>query len=105
MICIDIKKTTIMAQEKIETTENKQLKFVFEKENYMLLIIAAVVIVIGFFLMSGGGTDDPTKFNEKELFSFRRITLAPIVVVLGYIIGLVAILKKPKTNNTNTEAK
>lgn len=74
----------------------KQSHFVFEKENYILMIISVIVITIGFMLMSGGGTDDPTKFNADEIFSFRRITLAPIVVLLGFGIAGWSILKKTK---------
>jgi hypothetical protein len=57
------------------------------------LIIGVVVNVVGFMLMIGGGTDDYTQFNEAELFSHRRITLAPILVVAGYVIILFAIMR------------
>ena len=67
----------------------------FEKENYVIMLIGLAFIVIGFLLMSGGGSGDPKIFSE-EIFSFRRITLAPIVVMLGFIIEIYAILKKPK---------
>lgn len=63
--------------------------------NYKLLIAGLVVIFIGFLLMMGGGSDDPNKFNP-EIFSTRRITVAPIVVLLGFAIEVVAILYKPK---------
>ena len=69
--------------------------FAFGRENYMLMIIGLVVIVIGFILMSGGGSDDPLKFNP-EIFSPRRLTAAPIVIMLGLIIEIVAVLKKTK---------
>lgn len=69
--------------------------FAFGKENYMLLIIGLVVIIIGFLLMIGGGSDDPAVFSE-DIFSFRRMTLAPILVLAGYIIEIYAIMKKPK---------
>lgn len=70
--------------------------FAFGKENYILLLVGLAFIVIGFILMSGGGSDDPNVFNGDELFSFRRITLAPIVVITGFIIEIVAIMRKPK---------
>ncbi len=63
--------------------------------NYKLLIAGLVVIFIGFLLMMGGGSEDPNKFNP-EIFSTRRITVAPIVVLLGFAIEVVAILYKPK---------
>lgn len=63
--------------------------------NYKLLIAGLVVIFIGFLLMMGGGSEDPNTFNP-EIFSTRRITVAPIVVLLGFAIEVVAILYKPK---------
>ena len=72
--------------------------FALAKENYILLIIGFVIIVIGFILMIGGKSEDPTVFNEEEIFSFRRITLAPIVVLAGFIFEIWAIMKKPKSN-------
>ncbi|MCF8357662.1 MAG: DUF3098 domain-containing protein [Prolixibacteraceae bacterium] len=84
-----------MAKQK---TEKKQDEFALGKENYILLIIGIVVIIIGFLLMIGGGSEDPTKFNP-EVFSFRRITLAPIIVLAGFLFEIYAIMKKPKTTN------
>lgn len=65
-------------------------------ENYILLIIGFAIIMIGFLLMMGGKSDDPNVFNP-EIFSFRRITLAPIVVLFGFVFEIWAIMKKPKT--------
>ncbi len=70
--------------------------FALGKENYKLLIIGLGIILLGFVLMIGGATDDPTVFNGDEIFSFRRITLAPIVVLAGFIFEIYAIMKKPK---------
>jgi len=70
--------------------------FALGKENLKLLLIGFVIIVFGFVLMSGGKTDDPTVFNP-EIFSFRRITLAPMVVLFGFLFEIYAIMKKPKT--------
>jgi hypothetical protein len=69
--------------------------FAFGRENYMLMILGIVVLIIGFALMSGGGSDDPHKFNP-EIFSPRRVTVAPIVILLGFLIEIAAILKKTK---------
>ena len=71
--------------------------FTFRKENYKILIAGVVLVIIGFVLMIGGGSDDPNKFNEAELFSFQRITLAPFMVLLGYAVVVWAIMKKPRT--------
>lgn len=78
-----------------ERKNTPQESFAFGKENYTLMIIGVVVIFIGFLLMSGGGSDDPNVFDES-IFSFRRITLAPIVVMLGFVIEVIAIMKKSK---------
>lgn len=74
-------------------------KFVFGRDNIQLIIIGCVVTLIGFFLMIGGGSDDPNVFNEDELFSHVRITLAPILVIGGYGIVIWGIMKKRKTQD------
>ena len=75
--------------------EEQKQEFLFEKINYIILLIGIVVIALGFILMSGGGSDDPNVFNE-EIFSFRRIRLAPTTVLIGFGITIYAILKNPK---------
>jgi hypothetical protein len=70
-------------------------EFLFEKINYKILLIGIAVIALGFILMSGGGSDDPNVFSE-EVFSFRRIRLAPTTVLIGFGITIYAILKNPK---------
>jgi cytochrome bd-type quinol oxidase subunit 2 len=72
--------------------------FALAKENYILLVIGFVIIVLGFILMIGGKSEDPTVFNEEEIFSFRRITLAPMVVLAGFIFEIWAIMKKPRSD-------
>lgn len=74
--------------------ENKQ-QFLFSKKNYTLLLVGIVLNILGFVLMSGGGSDDPNIFNP-EIFSAQRITLAPILVFVGYAFVFWAILKKNK---------
>jgi len=77
--------------------ENKEHKpeFLFDKVNYKVLLIGIAVITLGFILMSGGGSNDPNVFNE-EIFNFRRIRLAPTLVLLGFGITVYSILKNPK---------
>ncbi|WP_347839739.1 DUF3098 domain-containing protein [uncultured Draconibacterium sp.] len=79
--------------------KNKELKetgaFALGKENYKLMAIGFAVIVLGFILMAGGGSDDPNVFSE-DIFSFRRITLAPILLLIGFAFEIYAIMKKPK---------
>lgn len=79
----------------------KKPDFPLGKENYILLSIGVVIIIIGFLLMAGGGSEDPNVFNEDELFSFRRTTLAPLVVLFGFIFEIWAIMKKPKEEKEN----
>ena len=75
--------------------ENKKQDFLFSKKNYTLLLVGLALNVLGFVLMSGGGSDDPSVFNP-EIFSRQRITLAPVLVFLGYAFIFWAILKKHK---------
>ncbi len=70
-------------------------EFIFDTINYKILWVGLAVIALGFLLMSGGGSEDPAVFNE-EIFSFRRIRLAPAVVLLGFGITIYSILKNPK---------
>lgn len=86
------KKTTIK-----EKTAN-ETGFALGKENYRLMAIGFGIIVLGFILMIGGGSDDPNVFNP-EIFSFRRITLAPLLLLFGFLFEIYAILKKPKNDN------
>ncbi|MBU3677343.1 MAG: DUF3098 domain-containing protein [Chitinophagaceae bacterium] len=80
----------------MSTEKNTPQRFLFGKENYMLMGLGLVFIIIGYLLMSGGKSADPNVFNESEIYSFRRITLAPIMVLLGLFIEGYAIMKKPK---------
>ena len=75
---------------------NERSPFLFDKQNYIIMIIGLFMIAIGFILMAGGKSDDPNIFNPDEVYSFRRITLAPIVVILGFIIEIYAIFHKSK---------
>ena len=74
---------------------SKDIEFAIGKENFKYIAIGVGILIIGFLLMIGGKTDDPNVFNP-EIFSFRRITLAPIIVVGGFGFIIWAIMKKPK---------
>lgn len=78
----------------MKNSEHKQ-EFLFDKVNYKFLLIGIGVIALGFILMSGGGSADPKIFNDS-VFNFRRIRLAPTLVLLGFGITIYAILKKTK---------
>ena len=70
-------------------------EFALSKENYKLLLIGFGIILIGFLLMMGSANNDPKVFNN-DIYSFRRIVLAPLVVLAGFIFEIYAIMKKPK---------
>jgi uncharacterized BrkB/YihY/UPF0761 family membrane protein len=72
----------------------KKTEMALEKQNYLLLAIAFIFVIIGFFLMMGGKSENPEVFNDG-IYNFRRITLAPIVVLFGFLFGIYSIMKKP----------
>ena len=87
-------------------TNNNEINthFLFEKVNYKWLLIGLGVITLGFILMSGGGSDDPNVFNP-DIFNFRRIRLAPTVVLIGFGITIYSILKNPSAIITEVPVK
>lgn len=68
----------------------------FGKENYVWMLTGLVVLALGFFLMAGGKSADPNVFDPNEVYSTTRITIAPLLIITGFIIEIVAIMKKPK---------
>jgi Protein of unknown function (DUF3098) len=76
-------------------TKKGVVDFAFGRENYVLMLIGIGLIVLGFILMSGGGAGNPAEWNP-DIFSFRRITLAPVLVILGFVVEVIAIVKKSK---------
>ncbi len=75
-----------------------QQDFAFDKLNYKWLLIALGFLAAGFILMIGGNSDDPNVFNYG-MFNFQRLSLSPILLIIGYILGIYAIMKKPKDTN------
>lgn len=71
--------------------------FLFDKSNYTWMIAGLVLILLGLLLMAGGKSPDPNKFNYDDLYSFRRITLAPVIMMIGFALEAYAIMKKPAT--------
>lgn len=74
-----------------------QKKFLFGKKNYIFLLLSTTIIALGFLLMSGGGSKDPNIFNP-EIFNFRRIKLAPTIIIFGFILAVFSILVKNKNS-------
>jgi uncharacterized membrane protein len=70
----------------------------FVKENYMLMIAGLVIIALGMFLMAGGKSADPKVFDVNQVYSKTRITVAPILIVLGFLVEIYAIFKGPKVS-------
>ncbi len=79
-----------------KTQVHKNSVFLFDKTNYYIMLGGLAIIILGFILMAGGKSQDPNVFNPEEVYSFRRVTLAPIVIILGFIVEVYAIMRKPK---------
>jgi uncharacterized Tic20 family protein len=76
--------------------KEKKIVNIFDKQNYLWMIAGAVLILAGILLMIGGNSSDPNVFNKDEVYSFQRITLAPLLIVGGLVVEIFAIMKKPK---------
>ena len=88
-------------QQKLPTTKQQKLlppsKFIlFDKGNYVLMAVGIIVLALGFILMAGGKSPDPNQFHDDEIYSTTRITIAPILIIAGFLIEVVAIIRKPK---------
>lgn len=82
----------------LKTDSNKdpqQDHFLFDKTNYVLFGIGLAFIALGFVLMAGGGSEDPNVYNE-DLFSAQRIVVAPILIVIGFVVEVFGIMRRPK---------
>lgn len=71
------------------------MDFAFKKKNYILLIIGLTFMASGLILMIGGGSEDPAKFSA-DIFDFQRLTIAPVLLAIGFIIEIFAIMYKGK---------
>ncbi|MBS4043114.1 MAG: DUF3098 domain-containing protein [Chitinophagaceae bacterium] len=80
----------------MSTNKQNNMKPLFGKENYMWMLIGGAVILLGIFLMSGGKNTDPNVFDKNVVYSTTRITVAPILIILGLVIEIYAIFKKNK---------
>ena len=79
--------------------EESKGEFIFQKKNYKFMFIGLAFIALGFILMAGGGSDDPNVFNP-EIFHWRRIRLAPTMILIGFGFQIYAILVNPKDSNS-----
>ena len=83
-----------------QNSQKKTQEFIFQRRNYLLMIIGLALIALGYILMAGGGTEDPEVFSEA-IFSFRRIRLAPALVLIGLGIQVFAILSNPNKKKSD----
>ncbi len=86
-----------MSKKRQYKEDQSKQEFIFQKKNYLFLFIGLAFIAVGFMLMSGGGSNDPNVFNN-DIYSFRRIRLAPTLVLIGLGIEVYAILLNPHKN-------
>jgi len=86
-----------MSDKKTQSVSSKTMKPLFGKENYTWMIIGAAIIALGMFLMSGGKNQDPNTFDYKVVYSATRVTVAPIMIIIGLLVEVYAIFRKSKT--------
>lgn len=84
----------------VKTTGSRNYKPLFGKENYRWMVIGMVAVLLGLLLMIGGKSKDPNVFNPSDVYSFRRITIAPILILAGLVLEIVGIFKKPKAQES-----
>ena len=90
-------KTTVVTEKKTAVVApTRSGGALFERENLILMGIGLAVIALGMFLMAGGKSPDPAVFKPEEVYSTRRITIAPILIILGLVIEVIAIFRKPR---------
>jgi uncharacterized membrane protein len=77
-------------------TRREQITSLFDRENLLWMLGATVLIILGFVLMAGGRSEDPNVFDPNEVYSTRRITIAPIIILAGLVLLIVAIFRQPK---------
>ena len=87
-----------MGEQKRKEEAAKNTTFIFEKKNYLYMLVGVAFIALGFILMAGGGSDDPNVFNP-DIYSWRRIRLAPALILIGFGLEVYAILLNPHKNN------
>jgi heme/copper-type cytochrome/quinol oxidase subunit 2 len=84
--------------------EKKRLfDFAFDKTNYIIMIAGLVVLLLGYLLMIGGKSQDPNVFDASQIFSNTRLTVAPILIMLGFVIEIVAIMYRSKNKDTENK--
>ena len=85
-----------MSEKKQVTTTSASTSSLFEKQNLWLMLLGIAVIAVGMLLMVGGRSNDPNSFNYDEVYSTLRVSVAPVLIIIGLVIEIYAIFKKPK---------
>ena len=91
----ELKKQTLSQPQQVKTAKATNEPALFNKENYKWMLIGGIIIILGMVLMSGGKNTDPNTFDYKVVYSTRRVTIAPILIVLGLLVEIYAIFRKP----------
>ena len=92
---LELKRDKFQQSKTAEKKEEVPASFAFGRDNYMIILGGVALLVLGYVLMVGGGSETPDKYNP-EIFSARRITVAPITLLIGFAVVLYGIMKKPK---------
>ena len=92
-----MKKTTTTTTTTAKKSQPAGMGTLFEKENFTWMLIGLAVMAVGFILMAGGRSEDPNVFNKDEVYGFRRITIAPVIILAGLVIEIIAIFRRPKS--------
>ncbi len=90
--------TSTISKDTNQVVSKSGITYMFGKKNYQLMLAGLALIALGFILMAGGKSTDPHVFNKEEIYSFRRITLAPILVMAGFVLEIFAIMYLPKSS-------
>jgi len=85
-----------MAEKKSSASKESKFLPIFEKDNYVWMLAGVVLITLGLILMVGGKSDDPNQFHPDQVYSTRRITVAPILILAGFVVEIFALFRKPK---------
>lgn len=88
----------VAGDNKTAKVEESSFDFAFGPKNYILMVIGIVLLGLGYILLSGGSSDDPNVFNA-EMFNTRRMTVAPLMIVIGLVVEICAIMFRPKNKN------
>lgn len=93
-------KKTVTGTKTSQVQSSSEGNILFTKDNYKWMLIGLVIMALGFFLMAGGKSTNPNVFNDKDIYSPMRITIAPILIVGGLLVEIFAIMKNPKKVTT-----